>query len=482
VVKVEFNPEDVLFYKDIPKSERKQLRKASSNNQGVVNWLTFQENVKSYAQARGYNIVEKPYYNTRYGAGTSPNAGTREIIFINEDSLKSIRSSELLPEIQLTRAEGSKIYGVKDDEKLVEFITKSDTENEVGSAMKPTGNLLGKGINFKVYKTTIEGTNIKGPHYGGQHAEETGLSQILAFQTSETIKEQGPSTTSFSGLGSKFFVGPKLFGQGKELVRTLGKFETKAKEFQSRPETKDTGDRMMVLIGEQREYYGKLYGLDFNKPVSGSDLGKPSNYYEGPSKLSKGISKGSQGASLISLSGSKTSTFSSQQSSKSGSSKQSQYSIFSATSSISGKSSKSSLSSQSTKSSKSLLSSQSSKSGLSGKSSPSGKSSTSSRSTFSVFSGTSGPSSPSAPSGPSGPSGSSGISAFSGTSGTSGFSGFNSISTPPSKPSYLSFGNIGIKRKAKTNSGPTGLIQLDVHNIFASSLNIEVPRNRRVLF
>jgi len=482
VVKVEFNPEDVLFYKNIPKSERKALRKASSNKEGVVNWLTFQENVKSYAQAKGYNIVEKPYYNTRYGAGTSPNAGTREIIFINEDSLKSIKSSELLPEIQLTRAEGSKIYGVKDNEKLVEFITKSDTDNEVGSAMKPTGNLLGKAINFKVYKTKIEGSNIKGPHYGGQHAEETGLSQILAIQTSETIKEQGPTTGGFSGLGNKFFVGPKLFGQGKELVRTLAKFETKAKEFQSNPTTKDIGDRMIFLIGEQREYYGKLYGVDFNKPVSGSDLGRPSSYYKGSSKLSNISSKSSSGTSLLAFSKSSPSSVSSTQASKSGSSKQSQYSIFSGKSDISGKSANSILSGKSSKSNKSSLSTQSSLSGLSGKSGPSGKSSTSGRSTFSIFSGTSGPSGPSAPSGPSGPSGSSGISAFSGTSGTSGFSGFNSFNSPPSKPPSIFFGNIGRRRKSKLKSGPTGLIQLNVHNVFTSSLDIEVPSNRRVLF
>lgn len=159
------------------------------------------------------------------------------------------------------------------------------------------------------------------------------------------------------------------------------------------------------------------------------------------------------------------------------------------TNSISAKSSKSARSIGSiisTKSVSSILSTKSSKS------TTSSKSSKSTGSTKSVFS----------------PSGFSPISPISSKSSSpaSPFSSSTSSSSPGS-PSSLSgspgspfsfpeypqstmtikiplpkLGNLGIKRKNKIGSGPTGIIQLNVHNIFASSLDIEVPRNRRVLF
>jgi len=403
---------------------------------------------------------------------------------------------------QITEQSGSKIIDAKTGQKLIEYTTERDTQDEKPSSMKPQGWALGEEINYHVYKTPIAGSDLKGPEFGGQHTEQSYIAQIFAFQNTGTLAEQGASPEFANRIGNYVFVGPKAFGEGKELARVFGLFKSKAVELKSNPKTYLQGAKIDAQVALLKEFYGPLYDVDFGntKVISGADYSPPSGYWKSgkspsySSTISKiGLFSNSKtntnqssfnpnnsqiSKSRNSLTGSSVSIFS-------GKSVISNISNLSGKSGISGKSNLSAFSGTSSQSSRSSRSSQSGRSGissLSGKSGPSGRSAPSGPSAFSAFSGTSGPSGPSSPSGPSGPSGTSGISAFSGTSGTSGFSGFNSISSPPNFPPYIKIGNTGKRKNTKTKSGPTGLIQLNVHNIFASSLDIEVPRNRRVLF
>jgi len=279
-----------------------------------------------------------------------------------------------------------------------------------------------------------------------------------------------------------------IVGKGQSFLYGIDWNEFKSTYFKHR------GEQVPEVIKSDESYNVYVNQMTGGVPISNfkpnfiakdTSGGGPSSY---PSSSVSGRLASKSATGLIvasSLKSSQSSSLSSKSSVFSGGSSKtnnSNYSVFSGNSNISGKSGISGFSAKSSLSSKSSKSVFSSTSGIS---SPSGKSSLSSKSTFSAFSGLSGPSgisSLSGPSGPSGPSGKSGISAFSGTSGTSGYSGFNSISSPPHIPPYIKLGNIGKRKNTKTKSGPTGLIQLNVHNVFASSLDIEVPSNRRVLF
>jgi len=56
------------------------------------------------------------------------------------------------------------------------------------------------------------------------------------------------------------------------------------------------------------------------------------------------------------------------------------------------------------------------------------------------------------------------------------------FNTKTSKIPLIKFGNIGIRRKSRLFEGPTGLRLLNVTNVFASDLNIRVPKNKRFEF
>lgn len=387
------------------------------------------------------------------------------------------------PIIQKTKAENAKIIDVKTGEKLVEYTTQTSTEGEIESSLKPQGTIIGKGINYKVYKTPIEGSSLKGVHFGGQYQEETGLSQIMAFQTKGTLAQQGASSEIMSKAGNKFFIGPKAFGEGKEIVRTFGLFKTKALELKSKPETFEQGVKVEKNVARLEEIYGGLYGIDFSKPVKGSDFTpSPSYFKSGAPSRSQSVISRVGGPSNFSIISGRPSTSKSTVSGKSLIS-----SGLSFTSKSSGRSASSKIS-KSGSSKSSGISRISNISGLSGLSGKSGKSYTSSKS---VLSGISKPSSlsssliSSSSSGLSGTSSTSSTSGFSGLSGKSGGSSMFNFSTVPQTPKTLPkilFGNLGIKRGYKQKEGPTALVNLGVRNIFSGSLDIKVGKGQRYEF
>lgn len=377
---------------------------------------------------------------------------------------------------QKTEAQGAKIIDIGTGEKLVEYTTQRSTEGEVASSLTPQGTLLGQPINYKVFKTKIKGSKYKGPHFGSEYQKETGFSQIMAFQTKETLSQQNAPKELIEKIGTKFFIGPKAFGEGKEIVRTLGLAETKALEFKESPFTYEKGVKLEADIKRLKEIYGPLYGIDFNKPVKGEDFTPNPEYFK--SGKPSGLQASYPSKSLISIVSGKSQTPRSIINSTISSKSSDRSSISSAKSSIS-QSSKSFISG---KSSSSSIISKSTVSGKSGKSAKSGQSLLSSISGGSDLSGLSIPSGPSGPSGASSVSSSSGFSSPSGSSKTSDISNISSLSNITNKYSVPSithksklplFGNLGRRRRYNKKEGPTAILRLGVENIFSSSLSIK---------
>lgn len=461
VVKVEYEPKQIMKFEELPKSEREKLVSR--------NWLSFQENVMEYGKSEGKSGVTKPYYTTRYGeAGFNPKSPIKEIIFFNKSPIKSIKN---LGKIQFTTAQGRRIFTEK-GEKVLEVVTRKD---ETGSSTAKSGTVYGIPINEKTFISTVKGTQQPVRHTSGIFQAQTNISK-MGIQSAKSAREQGAKPEQLAIIGKGEYFGPELFA-GKAIQRTylqtIGTFRSTFRN----PELKAQAFKALEAAHKTRYYqfenpktalykWNEVTPKENAKQVESSTL-RPSNV---------------PASSLVSS----ISRFSVPLSSKAASSK----------SSVSTKSSvsqRSSISSRVPSSISSVLSIKSGKSSIPSRSSFISKSPTSSKpSSFSskrrsslipsIFSET--------------PSSSSQVSSFTGSSSTSsgisGFSGFSSIPPSYGQSSYLPpsrtiikpiiYGNIGIRRKNKNKEGPTGLLKLGTVNIFASGFSISVPKNQRYEF
>lgn len=488
IIKVKFNPKETLYFEKLDKPTQESISSILNKNDRMgryekspLNYLEFQENMRQLALSKGKSVYTKPYHTTNPKAPPSQ----YEAVIINPKSAKSI---DILGDIQITSQEGRRIYGEKSGEatggKIAEFITSRDVGG--GSSLNTSGQVAGISIDSTKYKQILP-TGEKVTTVSGKAQEAGNLSKI-ALQDLESAKAQNANEKqlAFFEGGKKILINSEAFA-GKAVARNYLQHLDLATDLMKNPSTKTQGESIYnaneELLSIRGEYHGitkeDIFAGKYNEPetlAEKTSMRETFNSIASTGKTNyntpiKSVIFGSSSSLLAkNSSGISISIRNSLPSGKSGYNGKSNSSIFSGKSGLSGKSGKSGLSGKS------------SLSGLSGKSGPSGKSAPSILSSFSTTSGPSGPSLPSGGSTPSGPSGKSGVSGFSGISGFSGFSGFNNSNPPPNIPKSFIFGNIGRKRKNKTKEGPTALINLGVRNIFSSSLNIDIAKNRRYEF
>lgn len=472
LLKIKYEPKDVLFYKSLSKNTRENL--ASDN------WLEFQNNMIDFAKSKGFSGVTKPYYNTAKGAGKSPNADLNEIIFF---STKPIKSTDILEGIQGTTVEGRRIF-TQEGEKAIEFVTRKD---ETGSSAKTSGSVYGTRIDSTAFKPFVEGTKTKVKTTSGVFQLQTNVAKN-AFQTRESAIEQSATEKQLGIIGEGEYFGPELFA-GKAIVRPylqVVNFMTEAVKSGNKGLIKE-GFKALEAAHRTRYYQAdnpKTALFDWGESEKAltreqEKQSESSTLVESPSSLSsitKGSARGllSSGFSSVSRSVSDYS-FTSKKPATSGKSSVSESNLSSIINSAKSPSvfSAKSASSIISKSSSSFSSKSSTKSG-SGKSGKSGSSSSSlsggSSGSNSIFSG--GPSGSSFSGGPSGPSGS----AFSGGPSSSPFSGYSidiTSITPKKIPKAFSLYNYKTKNKGRSKNGPTRLYELGYKNIFFSGLDIK---------
>lgn len=223
MLRIEYNPSKILKFKDLSKQVRDTF--ASKN------WHTFQskligysekENAKAYAEylasskkpvpsgiEEKYGGVEKPYYNTRRGAGANPEATRNEIIFTSKSPIKKIT---WLKNYVPTELKGRKIYA--GGNKLVEFVTSKD---ETGSSASKSGQVYGIDINEKVGRATIEGTGQRVKTTSGIRQAQTNIAKI-GLQSKESAEAQAGTPEQLAKIGKGSYVAPELFA-GKAYVR-----------------------------------------------------------------------------------------------------------------------------------------------------------------------------------------------------------------------------------------------------------------------